>query len=341
MATDIVKRGLLFVLIGALLLVTFLMLKPIIVPIIVGLLLAYIFHPVYKIIRKKIKNENLSTFLLITGIILIIAITLSLLIPVVVEQTFDTYLLLQDINFADAIKDISPSLINDETAISLSRHLNNLLSNLFSSFLNQFTAFIVGIPGFLLKFVVFLFTFFFAVRDAEKLKKYVSGLSPFSYTTEKKFMDEFRDITNAIIYGQVLIGILQGLALGVGLFILGVPKALILTVIAALVSIIPVLGSWLVYLPVGLFLIISGSLFSGIALLLYGTIFVSSIDNFLRPILLSKRSKIPLVIGVIGIIGGLYYFGIIGLVLGPLILAYVLIIVEFYKQGKLNELFKK
>jgi predicted PurR-regulated permease PerM len=69
--------------------------------------------------------------------------------------------------------------------------------------------------------------------------------------------------------------------------------------------------------------------------------FISLIDNVLRPYILSKRSSLPIVLSVIGTIGGLYFFGIVGLVLGPLILAYVLIIIEFYQQGKLNELFNR
>ena len=75
--------------------------------------------------------------------------------------------------------------------------------------------------------------------------------------------------------------------------------------------------------------------------MLYGAIFVSTIDNLLRPYLLARSSNLPVALGVIGTIGGLYLFGIAGLVLGPLILAYGLILIDFYKQGKLNELFKK
>jgi predicted PurR-regulated permease PerM len=126
-----------------------------------------------------------------------------------------------------------------------------------------------------------------------------------------------------------------------GLYFLGVPKALTLTVIAAIVSIIPVLGTWLVWFPVGIILLITGNTFSGIFVLLYGAFFVSLIDNLLRPYILSKKSSLHIVLSVIGTIGGLYLFGIVGLILGPLILAYVVIIIEFYKEGKLNELFTR
>ena len=337
----IVKRIILLSLVVVLSLLTFLVLRAILISIIVGLLFAYIFSPIYRKINKPIKNKNLSALLLILGITIVIAIPIALLTPSLVQQTFETYTTIQRVNFAEHIRNIAPAFINEEFSNVLSTNLDNLLGKVFSSSLNQFTNIIVNIPNLLLQFAVFIFTFFFAIRDAGKLKDYASSLSPFSETTEKKFMSEFRGITNAIIFGQVLIGILQGLALGLALFILGVPNALLLTVIACLVSIIPVLGSWLVWLPVGILLLITGSTFTGAFILLYGALFVSSIDNFLRPIFLSKSSNLPVILSVIGTIGGLYLFGITGLVIGPLILAYMLIIIEFYRQGKLSELFRK
>ena len=211
----------------------------------------------------------------------------------------------------------------------------------FSSFLGQFTSLLINLPTILLNFAVFLFTFFYVIRDSDKLKDYLSSLSPFSEKTEEKFLNELRGITNAIVFGQVIIGVVQGLALGIGFFILGVPKTIILTFIAIIICMIPFLGSGLVWIPVSFFLLASGQTYSGIFLLLYGGLFVSSLDNIIRPIILSRKSStLPIPVSIIGTIGGLFVFGIAGLILGPLILAYAMIIIEFYQQGKLGELFK-
>jgi predicted PurR-regulated permease PerM len=141
--------------------------------------------------------------------------------------------------------------------------------------------------------------------------------------------------------GQVLIGIIQGLALGLGLLIIGLPNVLSLTFLTMVIGIIPVLGAWLVWFPVAIYMFLAGDVTSAIILILYGGLFVSNIDNFLRPYLLSKSSRLPISIGLIGTIGGLYFLGIAGLILGPLILAYALIIIEFYKEGRLGEITKK
>ena len=332
-----IKRGIVGAIILGIFILTFFILKPIIISIIFGLLFAYIFSPVYKKIKTVVKGKNTSAFLLMLGLIIIIAIPIVYFVPIIAKQAFDVYTLSRSFDFGGFVS----GFVSGDISSSLASNLSNAVSSTFSAFLNQFTSILVNLPSLLLQFAVFLFTFYFAIRDQEELKEYISTLSPFSESTEKKFLKEFRGITNAIVFGQVFIGIVQGLAVGAGLFFLGVPKALILTFIACIVSIIPVLGSWLVWLPVGVVLLVAGQTFAGVFLLLYGALFVSTIDNIFRPWILSKQSNLPIAMSVIGTIGGLYFFGIAGLVLGPLVLAYVLIIIEFYREGKLKELFNK
>jgi predicted PurR-regulated permease PerM len=332
-----IKRGIVGAIILSIFVLAFFILKPIIIPIIFGLLFAYIFSPIYKKIKIAVKGKNTSAFLLMLGLMIIIAIPVIYFVPIIAKQAFDVYTLSRTFDFGNFVD----NFIKSGVSSSLASNINNVISRTFSTFLNQFTSILVNLPSLLLQFAVFLFTFYFAIRDQEELKEYISTLSPFSEATENKFLKEFRGITNAIVFGQVFIGIVQGLAVGAGLFFLGVPKALILTFVACIVSIIPVLGSWLVWFPVSLILLITGQTFAGIFLFLYGALFVSTIDNLFRPWILSKQSNLPIALSVIGTIGGLYFFGIAGLVLGPLVLAYVLIIIEFYREGKLKELFNK
>jgi len=315
----------------------FLILRPIIIAIAFGLLFGYIFRPVYIKIKHLFKESNISAFILMAGIAVLLILPSIYIIPTLIKQLAHTYVLFQNFNFNAFFQ----RFVEPKMAINLARSLNNVIGKLFSAILNQFTIFVSQkLASLLLQVAVFLFTFFFVIRDMDYLRKYLLALSPFSKSTEKKFLKEFKGITNAIIIGQVLIGILQGLAVGAGLFFLGIPNALTLTFIAAIVAIIPVIGAWLVWLPVSIFLILTGKTLAGIFMLLYGVFFISMIDNVLRPYFLSKGSNLSIALSIIGTIGGLFYFGIAGLILGPLILAYVLIILEFYRQGKLNELFK-
>lgn len=332
-----VKKGLVWIIILGIFMLAFIVLQPIMIPIILGLLLAYIFSPVYKTVQLRIGNKNLSAFVFLALLFSVVIAPLIYFSPIIAKQTFDAFSSLQNIDFSKIfLKYLDPNL-----ARLLSSNMENILAKIVSGFLQQLTELLVNLPSFLLKVAVFLFTFFFALRDSDELRDYIFELSPFSSSTERKFMEEFRGITNAIVFGQVLIGIIQGIALWVGLFIIGFPRSIVLGLIAAIVSIIPILGTWLVWLPTGLLLLISGKVFDGVFVLLYGGLFVSSLDNLIRPYLLSRKSELPVALSVIGTIGGLYVFGLTGLILGPLILAYALIIVEFYRKGKLDELFKK
>jgi predicted PurR-regulated permease PerM len=193
----------------------------------------------------------------------------------------------------------------------------------------------------MLQIFVFLFTLFFAIRDSEKLKEYASEVSPFSKATEKRFLREFRGITNTVILGQVLIGVIQGVSLGIGLWLLGVSHVLTWTILASILSMIPIFGSWLIWIPMVAIMFVKGETTNGMILLLYSAIFVSNIDNIIRPYILSRSTKLPIFVSLVGTIGGLYFLGILGLVLGPLILAYAIIIIDFYREGRLDELYRE
>lgn len=337
----VINRVIVMFLFAILLILSFILLKPILLAIVLGVFIAYILHPLYVPLSKKIKNKNLSTLIFIVLICIVIAVPIWFFMPYLLKEIFDTYLYVQRTDLSGAITQIISLFLSEEMVGTVSTQVNVWVAKFFSFSMESFSGMFSDIPNLLFQISVFIFTFYFAIRDSEKIKEYISELSPLSRSTEDKFAAEFRSITNSIVFGQILTGVIQGLFLGLGLWILGVPKVFFLTIIAIIVSIIPIIGAWLVWIPASLFMIISGNVINGTILFFYGLLFVSTIDNFLRPYLISKKSNIHLFVAIIGTIGGLYTFGIVGLIIGPLVLSYVLIVVDFYRQGKLNELFKE
>jgi len=322
-------------------LLSYMVIKPILISMTFGLLFAYIFHPIYKKINKTIKNKTLSASLLMSLIAFLITIPAIYFTPKLIQQIFSIFEKVKEVNIAETIATLFPFLAKDPTSYSILVNFNNIPGKVTSSLIDTLLQMALNLPDLLIQTFVFLFTFFFAIRDSHKLGHYFNEISPFSKTTEKKFLREFRGITNSVILGQVLIGFLQGITLGLGLWLLGVPNVLTWTLITIIASIIPMIGPWLVWVPISIFLLLAGDTTGGIVLALYGGLFVSSIDNFVRPYLLSKSSKLPLVVSLIGTVGGFYFLGILGLVIGPLILAYALIIIDFYKEGRLDELYRE
>jgi predicted PurR-regulated permease PerM len=187
-----------------------------------------------------------------------------------------------------------------------------------------------------LHLLVASFAFFFALRDHEEIVEYVRSLLPFSKDVEKKLFDYTKGITNSVIYGQIVIGLIQGVISGLGFFIFGVPNALLLTLLATLAGVLPIIGTGIVVVPVVAYLFLAGNTVPAIGVSIFGII-SSTIDNILRPIIVSRRTQIHSAIILIGMISGLFLFGVLGLILGPLILAYLIIILEIYRKKRSPE----
>lgn len=328
-----------FILLAILTILSFIMLWSILTSVITGLLLAYVFYPAYKKTLSIFKEKNISAFIIILLVFVIIFLPLWFLMPFVFNQLFDIYLYMQKINLQDIVKMLSPYVSELNLSKDFTASLNSFIINFAGKLFSSSTAFIINIPSLLLKTVVVLFIFFFGMRDGEILIKYLIELSPFSKHAEKEFVEKFRGITDSVIYGFVVIGILQGILTGLGLFIFGIPHSILLTVIAIIAAMIPVLGAWLVWIPAVVYLFISGKTVFAVILLVYCAVIVSWIDNILRPHIVAKRVQISSAVIFVGMIGGLLFMGVLGLILGPLILAYLLLILDAYKERRINKLF--
>jgi predicted PurR-regulated permease PerM len=314
----------------------FIIVKPIIIPIIYGILLAYILYPVYQFFLKKLKNENLTAFIICLGLIIIMLLVSFLIFESLFKQAINFYLTLQKIDLVKVATDILPNFISSEASASIIGYLNSYVSTIFAEFLKIFREFILNLPIIALKIFIVIFIFFFSLRDGKKAIEFIKALSPLNKETEEKFFKHLKDITNSVLLGQVVVGIIQGICAGIGYFIFGVPNALLLTFVTIITSMIPVIGAWIIWVPVDIYMFAIGNSTAGIGLLIYGILLVSTIDNITRLVVLSKRTRINSVIIFIGMIGGLFAFGFLGLIIGPLILAYVLLIAELYIKNSMD-----
>ena len=329
-----IKKFMTALILVILLILSFLVIKPILIAILGGLILAFIFSPVYTFILKYVKIKDLAMTILTFILILIIVIPVWFLTPMVLDQGVKLYLSAQTVDFVTPLKKLFPSLFSSE---DLSRQvaltLSSFISKTVNSLLNEVSQLVFNFPTLLLQFLVLVFTFYFAVRDKDNLKNYLKAILPFPKEVEEKIFKWSKDLTFAIIYGDIVVGIIQGLILSVAFFIFGVPHAVILSILAVLVGVLPILGPMLVWGPAAVLLLISGNSFAAIGIVIFGVI-ASAIDNFLRPLIVSRRTDIHPSVALVGMIGGLFFLGVVGLILGPLILAYLIIVLEAFKNKK-------
>lgn len=315
-----------------LIVLSFLLLKPILLSIIFGLILAFIFTPVYDWLYKRIKSKNIAASIIIVFLLLMIIIPVWFLTPILITQSFKIFQATLQIDFISTLKDIFPNFFaSQQFSTQISSVFSSFLTNTSNSITNSLTNILLNLPTLSMHLLVVLFTFFFVLRDKEEISNYIKSLLPFPKEIENKLFKYSSEITKSVLYGQVIIGILQGLIAGLGFFIFGVPNALFLTLLAALFGILPILGTPIIWAPVAIYMFIAGNNTAGWGVVVFGVI-SSTIDNILRPLFIAKRTSISSAIILISMIGGLFFFGLLGFVIGPLIVAYLLIILELYRK---------
>jgi predicted PurR-regulated permease PerM len=310
---------------------SFLILKPLLFAIIIAFILAFIFNPIYDWFYLKLKSRNIAAFLVVLMIIIIIVVPLWFFLPTIIRQSYHAFFAINKIDFVEVIRTILPKT---ETMQELSRDLgpvlNEFISRAISSFTKSLSEIILNFPIISLQIFVTFFTLFYVLRDKDQIISYVKDVLPFQKDIKEKLLTYTQQVTSSVLYGQVVIGIIQGLIAGIGFFIFKVNNALFLTIIAVILGILPIIGTALIWVPVVIFLFIGGNVVSGWGVFIFGII-SSTIDNFLRPIIVSRKTKINPLILLISMLGGVFFFGILGFIIGPLIISYLIVLLEVYR----------
>ena len=313
---------------------SFLILKPILISLFIGLILAIIFFPVFDYMKKFFKYKSLTAIILILILILIVLIPLFFLVPLLIKESVKIYLLSQQKDFLSPLFKLLPqTFLSSELYKSLAPTTYSFVATIGKSFVNWLTSFIYDFPKLSLQLLVVLFTFFFTVVGKEEFLSYIRDILPFSKKINEKLLSSSKDIIFSIVYGQLFVGMIQGIIIGIGFFIVGINDALILTFLAVIFGVIPIIGTMIVWAPVLIYLIIKGKILASIVILIFGII-SSHIDYPLRTFFVSKRTKIHPSLILLGMLGGFLFMGISGFVLGPLVLSYLMILLEIYKKNK-------
>ncbi len=166
----------------------------------------------------------------------------------------------------------------------------------------------------------------------------LSVLSPLPKRYDREFGERFKDVIDATFRGQLFTGLAQGFMTGVGLAIAQVPGAGFWGAVAALLSLIPMVGAAAVWVPASIYLVIAASMGSrpwwqAIFLIIWGVLFVSLVDNIVRPWAMKGKAQLPAIPLLFAVLGGLQAFGFVGLVIGPLVFSLLMSIIDIYKSS--------
>jgi len=171
---------------------------------------------------------------------------------------------------------------------------------------------------------------FFLLRDVEYFTSSMRLISPLSDNQEQLFVERFRSVTRATVLGNLATALTQGALSGLIFLILGLPSPVLWGALTALLSLVPMVGTALIWVPWAIYLFATGSPVKAVIFLVVQIVVVGGVDNFLRPMLIEGSVKMHTLLVFFSILGGISYFGILGMFFGPLIFAIAMTLLEFY-----------
>lgn len=313
---------------------SFLILKPYLSYIIFAVILVFLTHPLYRKIQIKLRSKSASALILIISLMLIIIIPyvyISTLLFLEARNVFYRLATVELVKLEDLEETLSEKI---GIELDIAEKIRTAVVNLGTTVIAYIPKLAMVAANLFIGFTLMFFTMFYLYLDGEKITKRVRELIPLKEKYKDQLFEKTYNLTRALFLGIFLVALVQSLVAGIGYFLFGVPNPIFWGVATALVAIIPILGPPWVYVPLSIYLMYKGSLLAGVALLLYGIVIVSQIDNIVRPKFVRMKTGIdihPLTI-ILGVIGGVTLFGMVGFIIGPLILALFLELLSFYRK---------
>jgi predicted PurR-regulated permease PerM len=324
---------------GALLLLgylVFLIVGPFAIPLAWSAILAIFFYPIYKRLEKR-SSATSAALICTTGVTFLLIVPVLLVLAYAAREALDTSSF-----FRQTLSSGSP-LLPGEVADNIRRHLPQPLQDvdmigplrqgaekIVAYFAGRFGDLLKNLFSFLVNLVILLFALFFVFRDGDKILRAVRHLIPFDPEIQEDMLHESRDLIFASVAVALLIAGIQGFLGGVAFEIVGLPAPVFFGVLIAFCSIVPVVGSALVWFPAIVWLGFQGHW--GKALVVFAICggIAGLADNIVRPLLLRNRTRLNDLLLFISILGGLDAFGLLGLVVGPTIVAAALGVLRVY-----------
>ena len=183
----------------------------------------------------------------------------------------------------------------------------------------------------IINFLIMVIALFFFFRDGDMYYRTALEILPFTDEQKASITKKLSGTFSAVINGIFLVALLQGIVTGIGFAIFGIPFYVLWGFLAFILALLPVVGAAAVWLPGAIYLLLTGQTLNGFLLAIWGLLFVSTPDNFLKPILIGKQAKIPVFFLFLGILGGIKVYGVLGILFGPLIVTLVMVFIQIYR----------
>lgn len=343
MKQETINKTVLLALVAIISLLFLTMIQQFLVAIFMAAVFAAMTHPVYAKLTEWLGGRRyLASLISLLLLLIVVLIPIVILTMVFIGQAVNvsqslTPIIVNFLKEPGSFQDVLEKLPFYEELIpyedQVTTQIASAVEALGKILVSQISTIAFGTVQFLFITIVFFYTLFFFLIDGSKVVHTVLYYLPLRDHDERLMLHKFTSVTQAMVVGTLLIGILQGALAGIAFAIAGVSNAVFWGIVMAVLSIIPGIGSALVWVPASIVLIAQGSLGAGIGLIVFCVLVVGSIDNLLRPVLVGKHTDMHELMIFFGTLGGLFMFGMAGLLIGPLIASLFITIWEIYGEA--------
>ncbi len=321
------------------------MVKPFLEPIVMAMLIGLLAYPLHERLVSRLRGRKTSASLIsCLALLLIILIPTVVLLVAVLKQGIDYSIVVREWATQENVQQFMslPWVLEVKSWLTKvlpegALHADNIRSKALAGaglmgkqFAGVSTSILGSLTRFVVNFMLLLFVLFFVLRDHDKLIGFLHRALPLSRSEEETLFEEVKVVSKSALLGSLLTALTQGVVGGFGLWLAGFP-GVFWGAVMAFTSLIPLVGTALVWLPAALYLLITGEWQWAVFMLLWGVLVVGSIDNFLRPMFMQGASMNTVVV-FFSLIGGLQVFGLVGLIYGPLTFSIALVLFKLYES---------
>ena len=316
---------------------------PFLKPLLLGAMVATLSRPLYGWVTRGVGGRrSLGAILTLLILFFLVAGPLSALVGVVVSQAISisnqaipwvqqNFGAASSLNMHDWLVQRFPALtpyVPDQAQIM--ENIGNTAKSAGGFLVTGVSAMTAGTAGFLLDLFVMLYAVFFFLRDGRIIVEKIFYYTPLDHDDEERVLQRLISVTRATLKGTLVIGLIQGTLAGLGFWAAGIEGAAFWGTLMTVLSIVPGVGAALVWVPGVIYLFIAGHTLAGTLLLIWCAAVVGTVDNILRPRLVGKDAKMPDLLILVGTLGGLFLFGPIGFIVGPIVCGLFLTVWDIY-----------
>ena len=333
-------RRFLLLLIGLAAVLTFLVLLPYLQYVLAAVLFVYVLRPLQRRLAPRV-GPRISAGALISIATVAILLPFAVLLGVAAGQAASLLRAIRDGSLGVGVVErflrttvgISVDLGALIEGIDLPALLRSLGNGGSSSVVGNLVSLLGGFTDLLIGVTIMLFVLYYSLTDGARFVAWLKRVTPLPADVQDELAAELDQMLFAVLVGNVLVGVVQGVLTGIGFLVVGISNVVFWTVMTTILALLPLIGASIVWVPASIYLLATGRPVAGAGLFIYGAAVVSISDNYLRPLFVDREARLNAAVVVVGIFGGIAFLGVMGLFFGPVILGVAKTLVEVYNRG--------